>query len=688
MEEFNPLKTQNFFYTPKLSSFYADNIRTSLHGLNKNKNRSKNEKKIPFNIKIKNIFKKNINKNDKDTYIQNFLKNKTNVTPNRSNNNQDIKNSFKNDNSYKLNIVLPYMLNNYNKINLNNKVRIKLGLSFKNKETSKTRNIINPISKNNLNLFNSDINKIPNRENYESVEWMIYKRKKNKKNSSEEKNVNILEELYNLQKKEEYLKIKNNNANISRLIEIQKYNSYNDFKKKHNKDYLFFGKNLKKEKTNSLEIKDKKEKTNFLYENNNNIIKKRKLIKYSILSIPGSHKGMEKVNQDCSLILPNINDCKNVKLFGIFDGHGTYGDKISKEICEYFSLYFNNKSLYEKDLNYSDNKETDDSSSNEVLKIKFNINSKFQYNIKDIFSNKIEKINNQNLKEENCKIVNQRKINNINENIRNKFNQLFPNTNSKKSLVLSKFKNIKNFINDIISQKGKLKSIYNILSSNNFFHIFNSFNKIDKILHEKYTDNKICEGTGTALSILLLFNDSKIYSNIYSNNNYNKIISCNLGNTKSILITEDKLIKELNILHTPCNKEERIRIEKNGGKIDRIDWLKVGPLRVWFQDKKYPGLTITRSFGDFEAESLGILSIPDIKEYDIDEEKIKILIIGTNGIWEFLTNDKIMDIVWSFYDYEDAEGAAHKIIEIAGKMWKIKNPHNIPYLSVIVLYFK
>ncbi len=107
-----------------------------------------------------------------------------------------------------------------------------------------------------------------------------------------------------------------------------------------------------------------------------------------------------------------------------------------------------------------------------------------------------------------------------------------------------------------------------------------------------------------------------------------------------------------------------------------------------FKDKKYPGLSITRSLGDFEAESLGILSIPDIKEFDIDEEKAKIIIIGTNGIWEFLTNEKIMDIVWSYYEWNDIEGATQKIIETAGKLWKIKNPKNIPDLTVGVLFFK
>ena len=61
--------------------------------------------------------------------------------------------------------------------------------------------------------------------------------------------------------------------------------------------------------------------------------------------------------------------------------------------------------------------------------------------------------------------------------------------------------------------------------------------------------------------------------------------------------------------------------------------------------------------------------------------------MATNGIWEFLTNDKIMDITWQFYESEDAQGATEKIIETAGKIWRIKNPNNIPDLSAGVFFF-
>ena len=234
-----------------------------------------------------------------------------------------------------------------------------------------------------------------------------------------------------------------------------------------------------------------------------------------------------------------------------------------------------------------------------------------------------------------------------------------------------------NLIN--IQNNNIINKTYKDLSKDNYSKIYESFNDIDKKLHEKYKENKKCDDSGISINLVIIFNFI---------NNINKIISVNLGNTKSILIKDDKRIKELNIPHTPCVKEERLRIEQHGGIIDRIDWLKVGPLRVWFKGKKYPGLTITRSLGDFEAIPLGIISTPDIKEYDVDEEKIKILVMATNGVWEFLTNDKVMDITWKFYESKDAQGAAEKIIEIANRIWNLKNPNNIPDLTAGVFFFK
>ena len=694
----NPLKTYSTFYTPKLSSYYSDDIRNLLHEkISNRKKLTQKGKKIPIisnvkkgNTQDKNIISQNINiKNylndikNRNFYIYNIFQNNIHSNTNESQLNK--------------NIIFPTMFYNYNKTKLTNNSNIKVGLShnlpnYKNKNDIKIKIPFKTNINNYMNIINYKNIYNNNKDNKESVEWMLYnKNKKKLKNSNRQ--IDVLDRLTDLKKYNEYIEMMNNI--IPPLLESNaNYNYYNDFKKRHSKDYLLVGNNNNNHRKKSVEIKDIKKDNNLCDNDNdlNKMIKKKKLYKFNILSVPGSHNGSKKINQDFSLILQNINDCNNVKVFGVFDGHGNYGDKITQEICEYFDNFFNNKKLYENDKN--DDNENNLSESIKFMRNKKKINFK---NKKHIYRNeekinKGEKTNNEN---ENNKInlkIKKSKTNAITfNNIKlNKYKQLTPNSSKRKEYIISKFKNIKSMFNVKNSKNKKIKNIYNVLSLNNYSQIFNSFNNIDKILHQKYDENRVCHGSGTSLSLLFLFNDYYVNNNNNINNekNFNKIITTNLGNTKSILITDDKKIKELNICHTPCIKEERLRIEENGGKIDKIDWLKVGPLRVWFKDKKYPGLSITRSLGDFEAKSLGILSIPDIKEFDIDEEKIKIIVMGTNGIWEFLTNDKIMDIVLGYYECEDVNGATQKVIETAEKLWKIKNPKNIPDLTVIVLFFK
>ena len=99
-------------------------------------------------------------------------------------------------------------------------------------------------------------------------------------------------------------------------------------------------------------------------------------------------------------------------------------------------------------------------------------------------------------------------------------------------------------------------------------------------------------------------------------------------------------------------------------------------------------MAVSRSFGDFYSEKLGIISVPEIKEYDIDYNNIKIMIIATDGIWEFLTNEKVRDTIFPYYEENNISGGIDKLIKVGRKMWSVKNPYYIDDLSAIVVFFK
>ena len=403
-----------------------------------------------------------------------------------------------------------------------------------------------------------------------------------------------------------------------------------DFKNK-TQNAFFNKKNITKKRIFiSDEINNKKKSKKEI--NLTNIHGYKKLTNLNMISIPGSDYGKTKKNQDSYFIIPKIDNCEEIKIFGIFDGHGENGDILSQEIKEYFKNYFIN--LFNK------NSEKEEE---EYFKNNFTIKS-INHKQKQDFTN------------------------NYNYNL----NKL---TDSKINFNYSEEIKLQNLSNKLKQKADKVKYIYNKLSSNDYSEIFYSYKKLEETLHNKYSNSDFCVLSGSTSLILFLFNSKK----------FNKIITSNLGDSKTILISQKNTIKELNTVHTLNNPEEKKRIIKNGGVINRLN---VGPLRIWFKNKNYPGLSITRSLGDFERDSLGVISIPDIKEYDLDEELIKILIFGTDGVWKFMTNDQIMNIVLPYYEKDDAKGATQKIKEIANNLWNVKNPKGIADITVFVLFFK
>ena len=61
-----------------------------------------------------------------------------------------------------------------------------------------------------------------------------------------------------------------------------------------------------------------------------------------------------------------------------------------------------------------------------------------------------------------------------------------------------------------------------------------------------------------------------------------------------------------------------------------------GPDRVWIKGLPIPGLSISRSFGDALAHSIGVISKPDFVTIEINENS-KYILIGSNGIWEYMS---------------------------------------------------
>jgi len=86
--------------------------------------------------------------------------------------------------------------------------------------------------------------------------------------------------------------------------------------------------------------------------------------------------------------------------------------------------------------------------------------------------------------------------------------------------------------------------------------------------------------------------------------------------------------------HRPNSQLEAARIEQHGGEIRRLH-TSTGPVRVFARNQDRPALALTRTLGASAAVDCGVVAEPEISAYHLRPGVDVLLILGTDGLFEF-----------------------------------------------------
>ena len=175
---------------------------------------------------------------------------------------------------------------------------------------------------------------------------------------------------------------------------------------------------------------------------------------------------------------------------------------------------------------------------------------------------------------------------------------------------------------------------------------------------------------------------------VYLHGNRNKITVSNVGDSRAVIgrsigsvakkeePSKSSTLKAFALSRdqTPYRKDERIRCRKSGARVlslDQIEGLEPinddeddgeedmvlgeeideggDPPRIWSPHGDYPGTAFTRSIGDAIAEELGVYAEPEMLSRELTKED-KIIVLASDGVFEFLTNQSVIDICAKFTD--------------------------------------
>ena len=108
---------------------------------------------------------------------------------------------------------------------------------------------------------------------------------------------------------------------------------------------------------------------------------------------------------------------------------------------------------------------------------------------------------------------------------------------------------------------------------------------------------------------------------------------------------------------------------------------------------------MSRSFGDLVAHSCGVSSEPgkiffkcifftvEISQHELIPNEDKFVILGSDGLWEFISNEEAIKVAIPFFFTNDPKGACDELVNLAVKKWK-KNDTMIDDITCMVIFFQ
>lgn len=168
----------------------------------------------------------------------------------------------------------------------------------------------------------------------------------------------------------------------------------------------------------------------------------------------------------------------------------------------------------------------------------------------------------------------------------------------------------------------------------------------------------------------------------------NQLFVANVGDSRAVLAREGPSGKlqplEMSMDHKPDRSDERERIMRNRGAVEPIRGFNgrfVGPSRVWTQKQVAGGLAVSRAIGDFSMEKAGVVPEPEIKQEQLTS-KDKFLVLASDGVWEHMTNQQVVDVAKK---HKDPKQASEAIVAEARKQWQTKGCGYIDDITAVVM---
>lgn len=143
-------------------------------------------------------------------------------------------------------------------------------------------------------------------------------------------------------------------------------------------------------------------------------------------------------------------------------------------------------------------------------------------------------------------------------------------------------------------------------------------------------------------------------------------------------------VVQISFDHKPRRPDEKERLLSCGARVDAWESIEDDDERIWLPDSRTPGLAVSRTFGDLILKPYGVIVTPEIYSLELCEQD-RFVVMASDGVFEFMSNEDVSEIVGRWRDRGSAQDAAEELVRVATERW-VEDDSVIDDISCVVVF--
>lgn len=178
-----------------------------------------------------------------------------------------------------------------------------------------------------------------------------------------------------------------------------------------------------------------------------------------------------------------------------------------------------------------------------------------------------------------------------------------------------------------------------------------AFARANQRLNECSTAAMEASISGTTATIVLYTNDKLYFGHV--GDSRAMVCFTKDGHLQSRFTTAD---------HKVSRSDEQLRIERHNGEVRKFE--SNLPSRLYLKGRNYPGIAVSRAFGDTLARTVGLLCEPEVGVLAVTTDD-SFVIVASDGIWDYMNEEEVLGEI----EKSTWETQINSLVETSWRRW-------------------